>query len=96
MLWRILIFYVGAIFRDRHHFPVNDWQLGQPLMLTFAKIGITAAAGIIALSLRRRRSPAVTAECGRMLYARRKTVFAAAIAKNLSPRRAGVAGVALI
>ena len=48
VLWRILIFYVGAIFVIVTIFPWNEiGSNGSPFVLTFAKIGITAAAGII-------------------------------------------------
>lgn len=48
ILWRILIFYVGAIFVIVTIFPWNEiGTAGSPFVLTFAKIGITAAAGII-------------------------------------------------
>ncbi|XPE62360.1 hypothetical protein ACNKHT_25120 [Shigella flexneri] len=48
VLWRILIFYVGAIFVIVTIFPWNEiGSNGSPFVPTFAKIGITAAAGII-------------------------------------------------
>lgn len=48
ILWRILIFYVGAIFVIVTIFPWNGiGTAGGPFVLTFAKIGIVAAAGII-------------------------------------------------
>lgn len=48
ILWRILIFYVGAIFVIVTIFPWNGiGTAGSPFVLTFAKIGIVAAAGII-------------------------------------------------
>lgn len=48
ILWRILIFYVGAIFVIVTIFPWNGiGTTGSPFVLTFAKIGIVAAAGII-------------------------------------------------
>ena len=48
VLWRILIFYVGAIFVIVTIFPWDQiGSNGSPFVLTFAKIGITAAAGII-------------------------------------------------
>ncbi|MFI8416152.1 bifunctional threonine/serine APC transporter ThrP [Serratia sp. NPDC078593] len=48
ILWRILIFYVGAIFVIVTIFPWNGISTaGSPFVLTFAKIGIVAAAGII-------------------------------------------------
>ncbi|MFJ7849145.1 amino acid permease [Peribacillus sp. NPDC097206] len=48
IIWRILIFYIGAIFVIVTVFPWNQLdELGSPFVSTFAKIGITAAAGII-------------------------------------------------
>ncbi|AGB80536.1 Probable transport protein YifK [Serratia rubidaea] len=48
ILWRILIFYVGAIFVIVTIFPWDGiGTAGSPFVLTFAKIGIVAAAGII-------------------------------------------------
>lgn len=48
VFWRILIFYVGALFVIMSIYP---WQEigsgGSPFVLTFEKIGIPAAAGII-------------------------------------------------
>ncbi|ANF37780.1 amino acid permease [Bacillus velezensis] len=48
VFWRILIFYVGALFVIMSIYP---WQeigsVGSPFVLTFEKIGIPAAAGII-------------------------------------------------
>lgn len=48
IIWRILIFYVGAIFVIVAIYPWNQiGTIGSPFVLTFAKIGITSAAGII-------------------------------------------------
>ncbi|MFD2616063.1 amino acid permease [Terrilactibacillus laevilacticus] len=47
-IWRILIFYIGAIFVIVTVYPWNELgSLGSPFVSTFAKVGITAAAGII-------------------------------------------------
>jgi amino acid transporter, AAT family len=47
-IWRILIFYIGAIFVIVTVYPWDQLSsLGSPFVATFAKIGITAAAGII-------------------------------------------------
>lgn len=47
-LWRILIFYVGAIFVIVTIYPWNQLSnIGSPFVETFTKVGITAAAGII-------------------------------------------------
>ncbi len=48
IIWRILIFYVGAIFVIVTVYPWDQLHsIGSPFVATFAKIGITAAAGII-------------------------------------------------
>lgn len=48
IIWRILIFYIGAIFVIVTVYPWNQLNaIGSPFVTTFAKIGITAAAGII-------------------------------------------------
>lgn len=47
-VWRILIFYIGAMFVIVTVYPWNQLnQIGSPFVSVFAKIGITAAAGII-------------------------------------------------
>jgi len=48
VFWRILIFYVGALFVIMSIYPWTEiGQQGSPFVLTFEKIGIPAAAGII-------------------------------------------------
>lgn len=48
VFWRILIFYVGALFVIMSIFPWNELgSKGSPFVLTFKQIGIPAAAGII-------------------------------------------------
>ncbi|WP_037581229.1 amino acid permease [Sporolactobacillus terrae] len=48
IIWRILIFYLGAIFIIVTVYPWNELQsLSSPFVTTFSKIGITTAAGII-------------------------------------------------
>ncbi|MGZ0874341.1 amino acid permease [Priestia megaterium] len=48
IIWRILIFYIGAIFVIVTVYPWNELDsLGSPFVSTFAKFGVTAAAGII-------------------------------------------------
>ncbi|MGL9760107.1 MAG: bifunctional threonine/serine APC transporter ThrP [Symbiopectobacterium sp.] len=72
ILWRILIFYVGAIFIIITIFPWNEiGTAGSPFVLTFAKIGITAAAGIInfvVLTAALSGCNSGMYSCGRMLY----------------------------
>ncbi|AAU21838.1 amino acid permease [Bacillus licheniformis] len=48
IIWRILIFYIGAIFVIVTVYPWDELNaIGSPFVSTFAKVGITAAAGII-------------------------------------------------
>ena len=48
VLWRILIFYVGAIFVIVTIYPWDQLSsIGSPFVTTFAKVGITAAASVI-------------------------------------------------
>ncbi|GGF90450.1 amino acid permease [Paenibacillus albidus] len=48
IIWRILVFYVGAIFVIVTIYPWNEvGEIGSPFVMTFAKVGIVAAAGII-------------------------------------------------
>lgn len=72
ILWRILIFYVGAIFIIVTLFPWNGiGTSGSPFVLTFAKIGITTAAGIInfvVLTAALSGCNSGMYSCGRMLY----------------------------
>lgn len=48
IIWRILIFYIGAIFVIVTVYPWDELgNVGSPFVATFAKVGITAAAAII-------------------------------------------------
>lgn len=48
VLWRILIFYIGAILVIVSIYPWNQLKaVGSPFVETFTKVGITGAAGII-------------------------------------------------
>lgn len=48
IIWRILVFYIGAIFVIVTVYPWDQLSsIGSPFVATFAKIGITAAAGLI-------------------------------------------------
>ncbi|MGF9964855.1 amino acid permease [Bacillus rhizoplanae] len=48
VFWRILIFYVGALFVMMAIYPWNEiGEKGSPFVLTFEQIGIAKAAGII-------------------------------------------------
>ncbi len=48
VFWRILIFYIGALFVIMSLYPWNQLgSIGSPFVLTFEKLGIRSAAGII-------------------------------------------------
>lgn len=48
VIWRILIFYLGAIFVIVSVYPWDELgSIGSPFVATFAKVGITFAAGLI-------------------------------------------------
>lgn len=48
IIWRILIFYIGSIFVIVTVYPWDELtSIGSPFVATFAKVGITAAAGLI-------------------------------------------------
>ncbi|MBO1198627.1 amino acid permease [Staphylococcus simiae] len=48
VIWRILIFYLGAIFVIVSVYPWDELgNIGSPFVATFAKVGITFAAGLI-------------------------------------------------
>lgn len=48
VIWRILIFYIGAIFVIVTVYPWDQLgNVGSPFVATFAKVGITVAAGLI-------------------------------------------------
>ncbi len=85
VLWRILIFYVGAIFVIVTIFPWDQiGSNGSPFVLTFAKIGITAAAGIInfvVLTAALSGCNSGMYSCGRMLYAPKNRQLPAAIGR---------------
>ncbi|MDS0525822.1 amino acid permease [Clostridium sp. SHJSY1] len=72
VIWRILIFYVGAIFVIVTIYPWNQIStLGSPFVLTFSKVGIAAAAGIVnfvVLTAAMSGCNSGIYSCGRMLY----------------------------
>ena len=72
IIWRILIFYIGAIFVILTIYPWNQvGTIGSPFVLTFSKIGISAAAGIInfvVLTAAMSGCNSGIYSCGRMLY----------------------------
>ncbi len=86
-------------FRYRHHLPVDEiGSNGSPFVLTFAKIGITAAAGIInfvVLTAALSGCNSGMYSCGRMLYALAKNRQLPAAMAKVSRHGVPVAGVAV-
>ncbi|ERT61767.1 amino acid permease [Megasphaera vaginalis (ex Srinivasan et al. 2021)] len=88
IVWRILIFYIGSIFIILSIYPWNQVSLiGSPFVMTFAKVGISLAAGIINFVV----LTAALSGCnsglyssGRMLYTLAQNGQAPAIFKRLS------------
>ncbi|QTF06727.1 amino acid permease [Brenneria izadpanahii] len=99
ILWRILIFYVGAIFVIVTIFPWNEiGTSGSPFVLTFAKIGITAAAGIInfvVLTAALSGCNSGMYSCGRMLYSLANNRQLPAWLGKVTPSGVPVGGVAI-
>ncbi|MGX8943281.1 bifunctional threonine/serine APC transporter ThrP [Symbiopectobacterium sp. Eva_TO] len=99
ILWRILIFYVGAIFIIVTIFPWNEiGTAGSPFVLTFAKIGITAAAGIInfvVLTTALSGCNSGMYSCGRMLYSLANNRQLPAWIGKVTARGVPAAGVAV-
>ena len=93
IVWRILIFYIGAIFVIVTIYPWNEiGTAGSPFVLTFAKIGIAAAAGIInfvVLTAALSGCNSGIYSCGRMLYTlsknRQLPSFLSKVSKNGVP-----------
>lgn len=97
ILWRILIFYVGAIFVMVTLFPWHEIASGgSPFVLTFGKIGITAAAGVINFVILTAALSGCNSgmySCGRMLYALAKNRQLPASLGRISRNGVPVAGV---
>ncbi|MBP2642564.1 MAG: amino acid permease-associated region [Firmicutes bacterium] len=89
IIWRILIFYIGAIFVIVAMYPWNQiGTIGSPFVLTFAKVGIAAAAGIInfvVLTAAMSGCNSGIYSAGRMLYTLAENGQAPKFLKNLSP-----------
>ncbi len=88
IVWRILIFYIGAIFVVISIYPWNQLgTLGSPFVTTFSKVGITAAAGIInfvVLTAALSGCNSGIYSCGRMLYTLAKNGQAPKVFAKLS------------
>ena len=96
---RILVFYVGTLFVIMSIYPWNQvGTAGSPFVLTFAKIGITAAAGIInfvVLTAALSGCNSGMYSCGRMLYALAKNRQLPTAMAKVSRNGVPVAGVAV-
>jgi amino acid transporter, AAT family len=98
VFWRILIFYVGALFVIMSIYPWNEiGEKGSPFVLTFEKIGIHAAAGIINFVV----LTAALSSCNSGIFSTSRMLFNLAEQKEAPPSFAkltkrGVPGVALI
>lgn len=88
IVWRILIFYVGAIFIILCIYPWNELGfVGSPFVTTFSKVGIASAAGIInfvVLTAALSGCNSGIYSCGRMLYTLAKNGQAPKIFAKLS------------
>jgi AAT family amino acid transporter len=97
VFWRILIFYVGSLFVIMSLYPWNQiGTMGSPFVLTFNKLGIRAAAGIINFVV----LTAALSSCnsglfstGRMLYNLALQGKAPAVFSNLNSRQVPVKGI---
>ncbi|MCG7377927.1 amino acid permease [Paenibacillus sp. ACRSA] len=104
IVWRILIFYVGAIFVIVTLYPWNEvGETGSPFVLTFAKVGIVAAAGIInfvVLTAAMSGCNSGIYSAGRMLYTLAENGQAPAFFKKLSkggvPRNSIIVTISLL
>jgi len=98
VFWRILIFYVGALFVIMSIYPWNEiGEKGSPFVLTFEKIGIHAAAGIINFVV----LTAALSSCNSGIFSTSRMLFNLAEQQE-APRafgqltKRGIPGVALI
>lgn len=97
VFWRILIFYVGSLSVIMSLYPWNQiGTIGSPFVLTFNKLGIRAAAGIINFVV----LTAALSSCnsglfstGRMLYNLALQGKAPAVFSSLNSRQVPVRGI---
>jgi AAT family amino acid transporter len=98
VFWRILIFYVGALFVIMSIYPWNEiGQNGSPFVMTFAKIGIPYAAGIINFVV----LTAALSSCNSGIFSTGRMLFNLAQQGEASPKfaqlnKSGVPGTAII
>jgi AAT family amino acid transporter len=88
IVWRILIFYIGAILVIISIYPWNQLgTMGSPFVTTFSRVGITAAAGIINFVILTAALSGCNSgiySCGRMLYTLAKNGQAPSVFARLS------------
>lgn len=92
VFWRILIFYVGALFVIMSIYPWNEiGQNGSPFVLMFEEIGIGPAAGIINFVV----LTAALSSCNSGIFSTGRMLFNLAEQKQASPsfKRINGAGV---
>ncbi|CAH1850870.1 amino acid permease [Convivina praedatoris] len=80
---RILIFYIGSIFVIITIYPWNQLdQVGSPFVETFARVGITAAAGIINFVMLTAAMSALNSG----IFSSSRMLYTLALSKEISPR----------
>ena len=91
VFWRIMIFYVGALFVIMSLYPWNEiGTKGSPFVMTFASLGIAAAAGIINFVVLTAASSSCNSgifTTGRMLYSLALEGKAPKYFAEVSPRK---------
>ncbi|GAY73438.1 D-serine/D-alanine/glycine transporter [Lentilactobacillus kosonis] len=91
IVWRILIFYIGAIFVIVAIYPWNQLAtVGSPFVETFSKVGIAGAAGIInfvVLTAAMSGTNSGIYSASRMLYKLSKEGRVSKIYSKLSPHK---------
>ncbi|UHA73140.1 amino acid permease [Paenibacillus sp. 481] len=98
VFWRILIFYVGALFVMLSIYPWNELGVkGSPFVMTFEKIGIPSAAGIINFVV----LTAALSSCNSGIFSTGRMLFNLAEQREASPKfvrlsRAGVPSIAIL
>ncbi|MGB9802780.1 amino acid permease [Desulfofundulus sp.] len=79
VLWRILIFYVGALLVIMSIYPWNEiGTKGSPFVLTFSRVGIPAAASIINFVV----MTAALSSCNSGLFSTGRMLYNLALQKN--------------
>lgn len=96
VFWRVMIFYVGALFVIMSLYPWNEiGTKGSPFVMTFAGLGISAAAGIINFVVLTAASSSCNSgiyTTGRMLYSlaleEKAPAYFTSVSKSKVPARA--------